>query len=74
VQQLFLLPRGDAVLLTVAHLKPPGGAVLSGPLQPDVAVAQDPAATWRSWAGAGSDLQLVRATELATALAVARPR
>jgi carboxyl-terminal processing protease len=74
VQQLFLLPRGDALLLTVAQLKPPGGTVLAGPLQPDVVVAQDPEATWRCWAGSGSDVQLGRAVELATALAIARPR
>lgn len=74
VQQLFLLPRGDAMLLTVAHLRSPGGTVLAGPLQPDVVVAQDLDATWRSWAGAGSDVQLARAIELATALAIAKPR
>ncbi len=74
VQQLFLLPRGDAMLLTVAQLKPPGGAVLAGPLQPDVVVAQDLEATWRSWAGSGSDVQLARAVEIAAALVIAKPR
>ena len=74
VQQLFLLPRGDALLLTVAQLKPPGDAVLTGPLQPDVVVAQEIEATWRCWAGSGSDVQLARAIELATALAIGMPR
>lgn len=74
VQQLFLLPRGDALLLTVAELRPPGGPVLTAPLQPDIAVPQDALATWRSWAGEGVDAQLARAVEVVTALALAKPR
>ena len=74
VQQLFLLPRGDALLLTVAQLRVPDGAVLDGPLQPDIAVPQDSLVTWRCWAGEGVDLQLGRAVEVVTALALAKPR
>lgn len=81
VQQLFLLPRGDALLLTVARLHPAGGMPLEGPLAPDVPVPQDAATTWQRWraelAGAAelpADPQLVRAIELATALALAKPR
>lgn len=74
VQQLFLLPRGDGILLTVARLRPPGGTVLDAPLAPDIAVEQAATATWRAWAGEGPDAQLARAVEVATALAVARPR
>jgi carboxyl-terminal processing protease len=77
VQQLFLLPRGDALLLTVAQLRPPGGAVLDAPLQPDIVVAQDDATTWACWAELGvprGDGQLGRAIETATALALAHQR
>ncbi len=80
VQQLFLLPQGDALVLTVARLMPPGGAALTVPLQPDVTVAQEAAVTWRRWQAelAGTtlpaDAQLNRAIELATALALAKPR
>lgn len=51
VQQLFLLPHGDAISLTVARLKDPAGAWVDQPLQPDVAVAQDMTVTWRRWYG-----------------------
>lgn len=49
VQQIFLLPRGDAMVLTVAHLQLPGGDVLLAPLAPDLAVAQDRATTLARW-------------------------
>lgn len=81
VQQLFMLPRGDALLLTVARLHPPGGTVLTAPLAPDVVVAQAPAVTWQRWRGelAGTtelvpDAQVARAVELVTALALAPQR
>jgi len=80
VQQLFLLPRGDAIRLTVARLKSPSGAWLDAPLPPDVAVAGDPAALARrrhaeTAAEAPTDVpdpQLARAVEVAQALLVAR--
>jgi carboxyl-terminal processing protease len=77
VQQLFLLPRGDALLLTVAQLRPPGGTILDGPLRPDILVPQDEATTWACWAepeGRRQDAQLQRAVETVTALGLARSR
>lgn len=78
VQQLFLLPGGDAMTLTVAHLRIPGSERLDGPLAPDVTLAQDATVTWRRWraelAGNASlppDPQLERAVELAGTLALA---
>lgn len=81
VQQLFLMPDGDAISLTVARLRTPGGEDLDGPLLPDVAVAQERSATWLRWRGElagaaepGSDPQLSRAREVAIALALAEGR
>ncbi|MCS6970300.1 MAG: S41 family peptidase [Planctomycetota bacterium] len=70
MQQLFLLPDNSGIVLTVARLQPPGGPALSGPLQPDLPVPQEPNATWRAWSGLGRDEQLARAIDVATALAV----
>lgn len=74
VQQLFLLPRGDALQLTVARLRPPGGTNLVGPLQPDIAAVQDETTTHQAWSNTTGvvDTQLTRAIETATALALAR--
>lgn len=81
VQQLFLLPEGDAINLTVAHLRPPGGDALRSPLQPDIAVTQERSLTWLRWrdelAGKpdpAADPQLARAVELAATLALAEGR
>jgi carboxyl-terminal processing protease len=78
VQQLFLLPRGDALRLTVARLQAPNGAWLDQPLQPDIAVPQAPAVTMRRWQAELNpsatplppDPQMERATEIARALVV----
>ncbi|MEK7413434.1 MAG: S41 family peptidase, partial [Planctomycetota bacterium] len=79
VQQLFLLPHGDALRLTVARLRAPSDAWLDQPLQPDVLVAQSTETTLKAWINEGKtdgatvvveDQQLARAIELATALAV----
>lgn len=81
VQQLFLLPGGDAMTLTVAHLRVPGGERLDGPLTPDVTLEQAAAVTWRRWRAelAGNqalppDPQLERAVEQAATLALAAGR
>jgi carboxyl-terminal processing protease len=58
VQQLFLLPHGDGLLLTIARLRSPAGAWLDDGLVPDVAVATKDA--------------LPRALDVVRALAVAR--
>lgn len=78
VQQLFLLPRGDAVRLTVARLQAPSGVWLDQPLQPDVAVPQTASVTARRWQAESTpgtealpaDPQLERAREIARALLV----
>lgn len=78
VQQLFLLPHGDALRLTVARLQAPNGTWLDQPLTPDVAVAQTPDVTARRWqaemtpgsAPMPPDPQLERACEVARALLV----
>lgn len=81
VQQIFLLPRGDAIRLTVARLASPAGLPLDQGLKPDVAVAQDEAITARRLAweatptGAGApppDPQLERAIDAAQALIAGR--
>lgn len=76
VQQLFLLPHGDALRLTVARLRAPSGLWIDQPLMPDVVVDQDLAVTIRRWmsesAGAPPflpDPQFERAVEIARALA-----
>lgn len=75
-QQVFLLPRGDAIQLTVAILVPPGTDAPAGPLQPGVLLPQEVATTWRRWRAelAGTtplppDPQLSRAVEVASVLA-----
>lgn len=78
IQQLFMLAGGDAVQLTVATVRPPGGAPLNSPLQPDVVVAQDQIVTWTRWRAELTqasilppDAQLERAVRLAQILATA---
>jgi carboxyl-terminal processing protease len=75
VQQLFLLPQGEACLLTVAQLHVPGGASLLAPLDPDALVLQERTACWQRWQAesAGltplpSDPVLDRGVELARGL------
>jgi carboxyl-terminal processing protease len=81
VQQLFLLPGGDAMTLTVANLRAPGGELSNGPLIPDVQLPQDSRTTWQRWRAelAGRpdlppDPQLDRAVELARTLAMTAGR
>ena len=64
-----LLQEGIGDTIRISLTPEPGGDRTQ-----EVVVAQELDATWRSWAGAGSDVQLARAVELATALAISRPR
>ncbi|MBN8525391.1 MAG: S41 family peptidase, partial [Planctomycetes bacterium] len=81
VQQLFMLPGGDAMNLTVARLHTGDGQEMSGPLQPDIGLQQDASETWLrlrdELAGEtrpSPDRQLERACELAATLALAAGR
>lgn len=81
VQQLFMLPGGDAMNLTVARLHTGDGQEMSGPLQPDIGLPQDASETWlrlrdelAGEARPSPDRQLERACELAATLALAAGR
>ncbi len=43
VQELFVLEKGDAILLTIAHYRTPAGRILGGTgVTPDISIPQDP--------------------------------
>ena len=68
VQQVFLMPEGDALLLTVARLRDPAGRDWARGLEPDVPLDLDEAARLRGLRdGPAADPALARARDLALA-------
>jgi carboxyl-terminal processing protease len=68
VQQVFLMPEGDALLLTVARLRDPAGRDWSRGLEPDVPLDLDESARLAGLRrGPAADPALARAKDLALA-------
>jgi carboxyl-terminal processing protease len=68
VQQVFLMPEGDALLLTIARLRDPAGRDWARGLEPDVPLDLDEAARLRGLRdGPAADPALARARDLALA-------